>query len=59
MSALLAQTGGLNMPSEVYSGLPYLVTLTVLLLTSRVRRPHETAAYSTVGDERSATRYGR
>jgi general nucleoside transport system permease protein len=36
--SLLAQTGGLNLPSEAYSALPYLVTLVVLLLTSRVRR---------------------
>jgi simple sugar transport system permease protein len=36
--SLLAQTGGLNVPNEVYATLPYLVTLIVLLLTSRVRR---------------------
>ena len=36
--SLLAQTGGLNLPNEVYSALPYLVTFVVLLLTSRLRR---------------------
>ena len=36
--SLLAQTGGLNLPSEAYAALPYLVTLLVLLVTSRSRR---------------------
>lgn len=36
--SLLAQTSGLNLPSEAYSALPYLVTFVVLLLTARARR---------------------
>jgi simple sugar transport system permease protein len=36
--SLLAQTGGVNLPAEAYSALPYVVTLLVLLLTARLRR---------------------
>ena len=46
--SLLAQTGGVNLPSEAYSALPYLTTLLVLLLTARARRaPRALAASST------------
>jgi ABC-type uncharacterized transport system permease subunit len=36
--SLLAQTSGVNLPTEAYSALPYLVTLLVLLLTAGARR---------------------
>jgi ABC-type uncharacterized transport system permease subunit len=36
--SLLAQTSGMNLPTEVYSALPYLVTFVVLVLTARRRR---------------------
>jgi len=36
--ALQAQTGGVVLPVETWSALPYVVTLVVLIITSRRRR---------------------
>ncbi|MDF2555115.1 MAG: hypothetical protein K0R60_1010, partial [Microbacterium sp.] len=41
--SLLSQSTGIELPSELYATLPYLVTLVVLVLTSRAQlRRHAT-----------------